>query len=265
MKHSTLQILLLGILLLISAGCTPKQPATPETIVPVPHDAAWAVWNRFEAYSEERGAEKSPFRIRCGLRYANQGEGSRATAILWGNGDMPLRLDVMAMGTSVARIRQDNSELVIYSPREGKAWVHTGPEQAFLAFGMPLPLSLPDITALLQGRYQDVFGALTWDAPLQYGEDIRFALRGGRLPGFVDISPEGLLSAWEEAPGGWTLTVAYEGTPPLPARLDIRHPEGRHAVLTVADREQAPAFSPERMALALPQGTTFANLRQALR
>ena len=256
---------ILLLLFAMLAGCGPKQPGTPDPVMVVPEDAAWAVWERFEAYSEDREVEKGPFRIRCGLRYASQGEGSRATAVLWGNGDVPLRLDVLAMGTTIARIRQDNRELVIYSPREDKAWIHTGSEQAFLAFGMPLPLALPDVASLIQGRYLDVFGPLTWERPLQVGDNIRFALSGGHLPGVVDISPEGLLTHWEETPGGWTLDIAYEGVPALPSRLDIRHPEGRHAVLTVTEREHAPAFPPARLALDLPEGTTIATLRQALR
>ncbi len=233
--------------------------------MPVPHDAALAVWNRFEQYSASQTSAKGPFRIQCGLRYSNQGEGNRATAVLWSNGDLPLRLDVLAMGTLIARVRQDSGELLIHAPRDGKAWVHTGKEQAFLAFGMPLPLALSDIAYLLQGRYGEVFGPMNWDNPVKSGPNTQFTLTRGTLPGSVVLSPEGLLLSWQEAPGGWVLDIEYEGTPPLPSRLDIKHPEGRHAVLTVVEREHPAMFTAERLALALPEGTTMAGLRQAMR
>ncbi len=250
--------------LLAFAACAPRTEPVP-AVMPVPADAALAAWDRFEAYSAARSAEAGPFRLQCSLRYSNQGEGRRVAAIIWGNGDLPLRLDVTAMGVLAGRLRQDASELLIHAPREDKAWVHRGAQQAFLAFGLPVPLTLPDVVALLQGRYLDVFGPAAGVDPMQAGEGIRYRLEHGALPGTITLSPEGLLTNWQETPGGWNLDVTYSGTPPLPESLVIDHPEGRHAVLTVTDRERTAPFSAAQLALALPPGTQLANLRQAAR
>ena len=252
-------------LVLLAAACASRNETSIPAVMPVPADAALAAWERFEDYSTARSSEDGPFRLQCSLRYTNQGEGRRVTAIIWGNGDLPLRLDVTSMGVLAGRIRQDASELLIHSPREDKAWMHRGGQQAFLAFGLPVPLTLPDVVALLQGRYLDVFGLAEGVDPVQAGNDIRYRLENGALPGTVTLTPEGLLTNWQEAPGGWNLDIAYSGTPPLPETLEIDHPEGRHAVLTVTERESVEPFSDSQLALILPPGTDLANLRQASR
>ena len=262
----TLSYVLILALALCVAACAPRSGTSVPDIMPVPADAATAVWKGFERYSEARSAEQRPFRLQSSLRYANQGEGNRVSAILWGNGELPLRLDVNAMGVLVGRIRQDVDGLIIHSPRDGKAWEYRGSQPAFLSFGLPVPLTLTDVTALLQGRYLDVFGSAVQGAdPMQAGENIRYRLENSALPGSVVLSPEGMLLGWQEKPGGWTLDIVYDGTPLLPETLEIDHPEGRHAVLTVTRRERTEPFAAAQLALALPPGTERANLRQASR
>ena len=262
----TLSTVLVLSLALCVAACAPRSGSPFPDIMPVPADAATAAWTGFERYSEARSAEQGPFRLQSTLRYANQGEGQRVSAILWGNGGLPLRLDVNAMGVLVGRIQQDVDSLTIHSPREGKAWEYRGSQPAFLSFGLPVPLTLTDVTALLQGRYLDVFGSTVQGAgPMRAGENIRYRLESSTLPGSIVLSPEGLLLSWQEKPGGWNLDIVYDGTPPLPETLEIAHPEGRHAVLTVTRRERTEPFAATQLALALPPGTERANLRQASR
>lgn len=263
MRRSLAFGIVCGWLCFLSA-CAGRQ--APEPIIPASTEAAAVTWSAFERYAHERAVESGPFRIQCALRYSNQGEGRRVTAVLWGNGQPPLRLDVTAFGALVGRIRQDSNALLVHAPRENKAWFHQGQEQAFLAFGLPVPLTLPDIASLLQGRFLDVFGPVHGAQPFLSGEGIRFTLEGGRLPGTVVIAEDGLLQRWQEAPGSWLLEIRYEGVPPLPISLDISHPQGRHAVIAVTDREYPSApYSDRQLELQLPEGTALAPLRQASR
>ena len=263
--HLRLPSLLLTLCALaVLAGCGPKTIA----LVPAPPDAAASAWNAFTDYSAEREAQSGPFRLQCGLRYSDaQGDGNRANAVLWGNNDDLVRLDVLAgMGALVGRVRQSGEALVIHSPREDKAWIYQGRGKALLSFGVPVPLALPDVAAILQGRYQAVFGPVHGANPYLADGGIGFRLEGGRLPGDVTLTPEGLLVRWQEAPGAWTMHVEYDnGTPPLPRLLEIDHPEGRRAVLTVTSRQAPAAFSETQLRLDLPPGTAVETMRQASR
>ena len=255
-------------LLCTLAGCMPgsgdalRQPAPPE--------AATAAWTAFEQYTKDRAAASGPFRIQCALRYSDaQGDGRRVTAVIWSNGDLPVRLDVMAgVGALVGRIRQSDSSLVIHAPRDNKAWTYQGRGKAFLAFGMPVPLTMPDLIAVMQGHYRSVFGPAKGMNPYMAGEgDIAFRLEGGNLPGTVTLTPGGLLKSWQEAPGAWTMRVTYDdGTPPLPQEIEIDHPEGQHAVLSVKERQRpTQAFTDAQLNLELPTGVVTEALKQAAR
>ena len=252
--------------LALLGGCVPRQ--TP--LVAASPDMAASTWAAFTNYSAARAAATAPFRLQCGLRYSGpQGEGNRANAVIWGNNDQLIRLDVMAgIGMLVGRVRQSDEGLLIHSPREDKAWTYQGQGKALLSFGMPVPLTLPDVVAILQGRYLDVFGPVQGRSPYEAGQgNISFRLEGGRLPGDVTLTPDGLLTHWQEAPGAWSMTVTYDDSiPPLPKEIEIDHPEGRRAVLSVIAR-QSPAsrFSDTQLRLDLPPGTVLETMRQASR
>ena len=124
--------------------------------------------------------------------------------LLWSNGYLPIRLDVMAgIGVLVARIQETQDSFTAYAPNENKAIVHKGPQRVQLNFGRPVPFSLRDFSSLMRGRFHEVFGAAEGLNPraLPNG-DIAFTLSGGILPGMLELRPDGLPVRWSAERNG---------------------------------------------------------------
>lgn len=263
-SRAPLRLLALTAVLLLAAGCAAKGPPR----LPVAPELAATAWQTFEHNEADRAARSGPFRLQCSLRYTDENSsGQRGTLVIWGNDAQTIRLDVTAtLNTLVARVRQQGTQLVIHSPREEKAWVYNGSQKAVLSFGMPLPLAIPDIVAIIQGRLLDVLGPVRGLDPFA-GEDgdIVYRLEGGALTGTLTLTRDGLPVHWQEGPNGWSVRIAYEGTPPLPQEIAIERSGGWRGVIKVINRQQPAPFGPEQLRLDLPQGTMIETMRQAAR
>ena len=149
-----------------------------------PSDASNAAWQAYQGYASARASDHDPYRLSGSLRYGSQGDTRRVETLLWSNGYLPIRLDVMAgIGALVARIQETQDSFTAYAPNENKAIVHKGPQRVQLNFGRPVPFSLRDFSSLMRGRFHEVFGAAEGLNPraLPNG-DIAFTLSGGILP-----------------------------------------------------------------------------------
>lgn len=259
-----IRVLFIFFTFLFLNACAVRQEAFVPEIISVPTDEAAAVWELFEDYSMDMASLEEPFRLQCSMRYNNKEEHRRANIVIWGNERLPVRVDITVMGVLVGRIRQDDTGIIVHAVREGKALRHKGGYQALLNFGLPAPLSLLDIVAFLQGRYLEVFGLVEGYNPVQSEGGIRFNLSGGRLPGTVTISRQGLLSRWQEAPGGWEMKVSYSGSPLLPETIELSHPKGRNTVLSIISRERTEPFDDVQLELILPPDTIISTYDQAL-
>ncbi len=254
--------LFLVTVLLLSA-CAPQTAIRPESRVA--ESEAAAVWNAFEGYSRERGMEQGAYRVRGSLRYGKEGDTRRVSLLFWGNGSLPIRLDVMAgVNSLVARLLEAPEAFVVYMPGEEKALVHEGPERIQLNFGKPVPFSLQDFSALMFGRFREIFGSAEGVQPSRTPEgNLRFRLRGGLLQGELDLSPAGLPVRWTQ-PDGWIMDIGYgDETVPLPYRIRLEHPDGYTAILLVKDREQPETlFTETQLALELPEGTVVEPIKK---
>ena len=93
------------------------------------------------------------------MRFGKEGDTRRVEALVWGNGASAIRLDVLAgVGATVAMIAQDGQTFLMYAPMQKKAFFHQGPDSPLFKIGVPLPFDLRRLEALLQGRWQEVFG-----------------------------------------------------------------------------------------------------------
>lgn len=143
--------------------------------------------------------------------------------LFWSNGTLPIRLDVMAgVNSLAARLLEDQNLFVAYAPGEEKALVHEGRERIQMNFGKPVPLSLRDFSALMRGRFHEVFGPVRGEKPSRTEEgNLRFLLRGGLQAGELDLTPAGLPVRWAQ-PDGWIMSIGYgDETPPLPYRIRL--------------------------------------------
>ena len=89
-----------------------------------PSDASNAAWQAYQGYASARASDHDPYRLSGSLRYGSQGDTRRVETLLWSNGYLPIRLDVMAgIGALVARIQETQDSFTAYAPNENKAIV----------------------------------------------------------------------------------------------------------------------------------------------
>ncbi|MFI3271099.1 MAG: hypothetical protein R3Y11_03200 [Pseudomonadota bacterium] len=236
--RTCLNILSLSALCLLAACAKPVVHA-PNT--PAPTEQVAATWQAYEQYCHVMENHRAPYRITSSLRYDSRGNGHRLVVHMWSNDEAqraqsapsPLRLDIIAgIGATVAQVREDAHSFLLYSPQEKKAYYHNGSRKPLFSLGVPVPFSIADLTALMHGRYADVFGT-RFDTQAKYSPrlephgDIAYHLEPQASPnnqgtlsteGQLILSPDGLVLQWKEQPTsfadeakpqGWVLDIAY--------------------------------------------------------
>lgn len=249
-----LSIFLPVLLALLLCACARQPAQSPITAPPAEDMAAWAQMQAISAQAE-------PFRLQLSMRFGEEGNTRRVTALLWGNGDAAWRLDVMAgVGASIAKVSETGEDFLVYAPRENRAYAHDGPTRPLLKIGVPLPIGLASLGDLLTGRFTEVFGK----EPAGAGGAPGFYRLEGPLAGELQIAANGNPIAWKQQKGGWSLAIAYdEAAPHLPKSLRLANASGKMAVILVKERErpQKP-FTAEQMRLDLPAGAPVLPISQ---
>lgn len=256
-------------LLLFCFACVPSPALMGD-------EKALQTWERYTARAKAAEKNTGPFRVSGTLRYTGyDGQSTRVSSLLWGNGDLdspyPLRLDLIAgVGNVVAKIREDQESFLAYDPNKNTAYAHGRGLNTLVSFGVPIPLTLSDLTLLLTGRS----GALL----LPYAENgmppmpeeytrtengFSYAVQVANLPGKLEIGDAGAPVSWSEfREGGWAIGFEpRDENPLLIRRLLISHPDGYSAIIVVREFERLPgAFSADHLALPLPKGTEIRTL-----
>lgn len=243
------KIIILGLIWLCCA-CAAKTSISPQSS----RDGE-LVLERFVKLSE--AAADKPYRIQLSLRFGEEGDTRRITAILWGQ-DNIVRLDAMAgVGAIIAKIRDENDRFLLFIPQEHKAYEHSGNNKPLLRIGTPLPFNLIQLAALLNGNYEEVFGR---DAIFQGMSDQNFEFKLNSNPGgILVINGNGAPVKWQN--NEWRLSVILEDDNYLPHSVRLVNKNGRMAVLLVKEREViTQGFTNDQMDLALPAGVEILPL-----
>jgi hypothetical protein len=253
----------------------PKQPKMPDAASPR------QTWQAFSSRVNAADEDYSAVRLSASLRYTAKEENSaRVSALLWGNGNVaspyPLRLDLSAgIGAVVASIREDENMFAAYNPKENTLYTHPRGELTLVSFGVPIPLTLSDLTLLLTGHGGRVFlpadPSARSSAPSGAAASARgvfFPIDDAPLPGILEIDPEGAPLSWREPGGnGWIIEFEPDSENPLrPHKLRITHPEGYEAIIVVREITSPDApYTANQMELAVPPGALRKSLEVALR
>lgn len=234
--------ILVVFLALFLCACAGKKPPIQESAMDEP-------WMLMQTASEEAG--NRPYRLQVSLRFGEEGNTRRVTALIWGNNEENLRLDIMAgVGAIIAKISQNGNKFLLIA--DDKAYEHEGANKPLLRIGMPLPFDLNQLAALLNGRYADFFGKEYVSAEMRNGNPV-YEL-SGPAAGELELNAEGLPLTWKQGGAGWRLEFAY-GENFLPRTLKLANGQGKKAILLVRQRHfPAEPFPPEQMELELPEG-----------
>lgn len=249
-------------LCLLVCACA-RQPVTPGA-----PDAAGegALAARWQAYCATAGEAAEPYRLQLSLRFGTEGDTRRVTALLWGNDERQLRLDVMAgVGVTVAKILEDGAHFLVYAPTENKAYFHQGASRPLLKVGVPVPFDLSRLAALLTGRYAQAFGSAYASAQPEADGTAVYALEG-TPGGSLTLDAAGRPIRWRaDEANGWRMAIVYDdaASRPLPRRLELTHGNGQRAILLVKEREKPAApFTEAQLSLNVPDGAPLLPLAQ---
>ena len=240
------------LLLLVSlCACAARQQ-------PVDPAMAGNVWQSMLARS---ATEKTPYRDNMSLRFGTEGNTRRVLAIIWGNGEDDLRLDVSAgVGTTVAMLHQKGQEFLLYAPMEQKAYFHEGESSPLLKLGLPLPFDLFRLEALLHNRWAQVFGK-TWQETSGHSKGIAYALQEG-IGGTLVLDAQGMPVLWENK--NWSIAFSFKEDGTL-KRLDLANKKGEKGILLLRSQEHPARFDAAQMQLELPQDTVLLPLESLKR
>ena len=266
--RQAVRICVMVVLLLACSACASKEAYVRP---PVAGEAGQA-WETFTSAQMPKG----PFRVSATLRYETpSGESTRVAALMWGNGSLqdpyPLRLDIQAsIGITVAKIREDGSSFQAYSPDEKTVYTNEGPNRTLTSFGLPIPVSLGQLSRLLNGQANALFAPPITSAGTGSREftltqrGMAFPVPEAKLPGIIELSPNGTLLSWRDFGNGWAMEFAMSpNNPRIPERLSVSHPAGYAATITVKKMEQLTTpFKNDQLDLTLPGGTSRKPLSQ---
>ena len=235
----------------MALACLVLVACARKPVVDAPDSQQMQRWQQYLSVCD--AAKTAPYRLQMSLRFGNEGDSRRVTALAWGNDTHLVRLDVMAgVGVTVAKIMQDDEHFLVLDPRNNKAYFHQGANKPLLKIGVPLPFDLGQLTALLCGQYGSVFGR----------ETVGVARGAFALPGETQatlaLDEQGRPSVWAEQ-NGWNMELAYDDAG-LPNKVRLNHPNGKKAILRVKGRETPAAFAEKQLRIALAPGTDIQPL-----
>ncbi len=256
--HTHIRLFFLVLLSLALCGCPSLHQGTGGDAV-----NADTAWGKFTSRADAAALTDEPFRITTNLRYTGKnGENARVSGILWGNNTQasPLRLDMTSsIGTTVANVREDKRTFSAYSVSENTLYTHPRGQNTLVTFGVPIPLTLHDLTLLMTGKGGTLFLPANKKEPTGQTASEKgtfFPVLKAPLAGIIELSEQGIPLSWREPSGnGWIITFEPDATAPMrPRRLIIRHPDGYEAIIVVKDISTVPQpFNEEQLTLNLPR------------
>lgn len=260
---------------LFCAACFLLTACDRQPQLPALTDEQIAVLTDQYAQRENATNTDQPWRINLALRAGQEQDGKtesrRITALIWGNDIQhgPIRLDVMAgIGATIANAREDTQELVLFLPQDHCALLCSGDDsrRALQALGVPLPLDLTSMAAVLLGRFDTLF-IPDWEKAGRTTKgltQVPLVNKQNFLSGSLLLDDQARPVFWEDPASGWIMEMSYSRTPNQPDRLKARHKDGQFAILVVKTNEtpQSP-YTDRQLELRIPQGTAWRTLDSA--
>jgi len=251
------------VLHLFSSGCAPLQPERP----PEPRQKAEKVWRGFWSGQQQRVSTLPGFSMQGSLNIFTPKRNRRITFELWGNPPTPLRLHLRAgIGTTISIWAIHSDRILIFSPRNNRAYSADNTARATQAMGLRLPFTLPGMVQVLTGNWKNIL----WRDYLQteyLAKERAYAFypRGEkRVDKIVLDGKSRVVSLSGKHPYEWTLKrkdlTSRQGRV-LSRRIELTTAREEELILRVKDFE--PRKSPwprEDLRISLPPDTMIRSL-----
>jgi hypothetical protein len=243
------------------AGCAPlrreKPPAAPQEA-----EATWAAfWSRQDRIPSLPGAS-----LRGSLNIFTPDQKRRITFELWGNPPTPLRLHLRAgLGTTISLWDIRRNRILIFSPRNNRAYIADNTAQATSAMGLRLPFSLPRMMQLLTGDWGDLLGREyeRFEA-LPGGKYAFYFPDGQRIDRIILDHRARLVALSGEHPYAWRLErkeLVTREKRILSQRIDLTTERDEELILRIKEFEPRSApWSEADLRLSLPRDTMIRSL-----
>jgi hypothetical protein len=205
--------------LLLLSGC-------PNPLAPVAdEELGRESWHNFSSLSSAARQSSSPYNTSLALRVTLPEERYILGAYVWSNGaqDGPIRLDLQnTVGSTVAKLKEESDYFLFFDIKNNVVSVSDNPAGALPSLGIPMPFTLADLSALLNGRYQNFFTGSLKERPALYGttQDRQsiFNIEEGSRPGRLTLDARGYPVKWESE-RGWRMELSYQDVTSLVANV----------------------------------------------
>lgn len=210
--------------------------------------------------------DEHPYTLQGSFRFGDKENTNRVNYIFWSNGSLPLRVDVMAgVGASIAKIREDAEEVLIYFVQDKKAMLMENYHEMnpLVSLGMPVPISFYEMSLLLRGGFNQVLQELNLDSVKTFEkaknefEKYSYYFSSINMDGLLQLNENGM-PVHCEIDNTWAFDLSYDEKTMLPSRVVISSLiDDYKAILLVKERSNPPQYKKEDLIFELPTGTEF--------
>ncbi|SHI66983.1 hypothetical protein [Halodesulfovibrio aestuarii] len=228
------------------------------------------VWAKYLA-NARRNPTSQPFSIRSSFRFKTSETSNRASLIMWGNGAAPVRIDIIGpFGSIVASLRMSNLQSIIYEPDSKRAVYSDSGQDLLVRMGLPIPVSVQDIIALLRGNYTKLFPTTYDTAYVEGAANIAYTFStpvsnkntSQKLTnGVLVLNKQGLPVVWEQKDK--SMSISFEKYKDRqPTKIRVLAGTERSALFLIKDRTiPVSPFDPKALQLVLPPDTKLEPIR----
>ncbi len=246
---------LLILMFLFISACA-KKPDAPE-IPPVTENDIPIRWIQLKTDS----LEKTPFLIDGSIRAGKEGDTQRANFIMWGNEELPLRLDITAAGSVQAQILEERDQVSIYIPDEENVYLKSDTTSAFRSFGIMFPLSLDEIANFALGRFPIAQESVMYlDAHISNQEDniityvIPFSQKNKyTYYGSWSLDAYARPVLWEQ--GQWIIEFFYDENSRKPNKVSGKSTDSTLFTLFISTNNSVDTYESVELELKMPTNT----------
>lgn len=237
-----------------------------------PQTDAQRVWAKYIANAKRNSPER-PFSLSASFRFKTPDSSNRASLRVWGNGNSPVRIDILGpFGSVVASLRLSDSRSIIFEPENKRAVYSDSGQNLFVRLGLPVSVSVGDIIALLRGNYTELFPTTYETAYVEGTYNIAYTFSSQQdkntsqslTDGVLVLNKQGLPVVWEQKDKSMSISFEkYDNG--LPNKIKVISGTERSALFLIKERTNpVESFGPQTLDLILPPDTKLEKMRPML-